>query len=90
MHLSMKRGVPLFGLEWHGVPCLCWGGAQNGFIDEVVCIHLVREEETLLLGVKMVIKTGKEAIPAQRIFFLAPEAPREWRDALHAFNLPEV
>lgn len=65
-------------------------GAQNGFIDEVVCIHLVREEETLLLGGKMVIKIGKEAIPAQRIFFLGPEAPREWRDALHAFNLPEV
>ena len=43
-------------------------GAQNGFIDEVVCIHLVREEETLLLGGKMVIKTGKEAIPAQKDF----------------------
>jgi len=51
---------------------------------------LVRKEETLLLGGKMMLKTGKEAIPAQRIFFLAPEAPREWRDAFHAFNLPEV
>lgn len=26
MHLSMKRGVPLFGLEWHGVPWSLLGG----------------------------------------------------------------
>ena len=37
MHLSMKRGVPLFGLEWHGVPCLCWGGR----LFWLLCLSLI-------------------------------------------------